>query len=55
MGRLAHNGGATVSHTHCKHCGLPRTDDYWDDELDQHIPEGNRTYGDMPDDWEGDD
>ncbi len=45
------HGGSVVCESHCKHCGLPRTDDSWDDKLNQHIPDGNTSYGEIPDDW----
>ncbi len=45
------HGGAVVCYSHCKHCGLPKTDDFWDYDLDRYIPDGNTSYGEIPDDW----
>ena len=45
------HGGAIVCYSHCKHCGLPKTDSFWDNDLDRFVPDGNTSYGEIPDDW----
>ena len=46
------HGGACIIKSHCMHCGLPKTDDYWDDATNQYIPTGITSYGEIPDDWD---
>ena len=45
------HGGSVVIKDHCRHCGLPRTTDHWDDVEDTNDDRGKVTYGEAPEEW----